>query len=405
EINYLFSMKHRLFKCLFFSGLILILSSCEPKESNPYLLESIIEINIDLSNNRDLPLSELFREIEYVTLNTPENQIIGPFVKKIIQDDKIALFDNQNSSMWVFNTEGEYLNRIEIKNGRGPGEVMHLSDMTFASNNTIHALGAMKVLKFDLSGNLLNEFLFNGAVYQLSYFIEEGLYAGFANNSFNIGFDEVSGKNLLIFDEYGTVVDGFLPIDERFDGLIYSTFNNFPVYGNTQLLFIHLIDKIFEISPDGVRTRYTLNFGKNSIPDEIFDHMSRYRRPLDFYRSEVVDNDYVAYIVQVGEVKNKLLLTVRMNHQNYTVIFNKETHNTTVHKNIINDIDFGFFPNLYTVHDNKLFARIEAIDIINRAKKLRESDIMISPEIASFLKLSESLTVESNPVLLIGTFH
>lgn len=398
-------MKDYFFKYLLLSVLIFTFINCEHEESPSILTENETEINIDLSNSGKLPISELFRKIEYIKLNSPDNQIIGPFVKMIIQGDKIALYDNQNSSMWVFNIDGEYINKIEIKTGRGPGELMHLSDMTFASDNTIHALGAMKVLKYDLSGNLLNEFSINAAIYQFAYFNTTGLYAGFANNSFNVGFDDISGKNLIIFDEDGVIVKSYLPIDERFDGLIYSTFNHFPIYEDTQLLFIHLVDKIFEINSDDIKIKYKLNFGKYSIPDEIFDRRSQYSRPLDFYRNEVVDNDYVAYMIQVGENQNKLILTLRSNHQNYTVIFNKETFESAVYTDLVNDIDFGPFPNLYTVHNNKVYARIESTDIINYAKRIKESDIEITPEIANFLKLSESLTIESNPVLLIGTFY
>ena len=398
-------MKNIFSKYISFFVLILTFISCENRESNSLLNDKATEIKIDLSNSDILPISELFSKIEYVKLNSPDNQIIGPFVKKVIQNDKIALFDNQNSSIWVFNTDGEFINRIEIKAGNGPGEMMHLNDITFADDGTIHALGAMKVLKFDLTGKLLNEFIINAAIYQFAYLSPAGIYAGFANNSFNLGFENISGDNIILFDEDGEVIDSYLPIDERFDGLIYSTFNNFPRYDNKQLLFIHLVDKIFEITTNGYKIKYRLNFGKNSIPDEIFDRRSRYPRPLDFFRNEVVDKDFVAYIVQVGENNNNLILTLRSNHQNYTVIFNKKTNESAVYSNLVNDIDFGPFPNLYTVHNNKVYARIEATDIINFAERIQENDKEISPEIARFLKLSESLTINSNPLLLIGTFH
>lgn len=93
--------------------------------------------------------------VEFICLEiTPE--IIGSVDKLIITDDKFIILDKTTKSIWIFNTHGEYLNRLNAQ-GRGPNEYVNLHTIAFKKPNLIGILddGKRKIVWYNTIGDFI----------------------------------------------------------------------------------------------------------------------------------------------------------------------------------------------------------------------------------------------------------
>lgn len=115
------------------SFLLLVLVACSDKlkDHNPS------EITIDLSNVREVKLSELVEEVRYVKLQTPDIPLGEGLIK--IYDQYIYYLDIQQQLLCVFNHQGEFIARLDNQ-GNGPGEYLLALNFTLNEDESIMEL-------------------------------------------------------------------------------------------------------------------------------------------------------------------------------------------------------------------------------------------------------------------------
>lgn len=68
--------------------------------------------------------------IEYVNLEVTDSCLIGEITDMAISRDRMFIFDVQQQTIWIFDRDGKYLNRISRK-GEGPGEYAYISQFEY----------------------------------------------------------------------------------------------------------------------------------------------------------------------------------------------------------------------------------------------------------------------------------
>lgn len=191
-------------------SLILILCSCSSKKQ-PSVNPDVQTIKVDINKIDNLYMSDFFHDIEYELLKTPKGQPIGRIEKIQVSNNYLILFDSSRNSVWIFRLDGRYVNKIHIPEGRGPGEVEHLSDIYFDKTNRIHALGFFKIVVFDINGNLIDEIDLDFKVNKINYDHTDKLYYGYIGVSINPKVsDKHKGNTLYVFNKEGNIVKSFI---------------------------------------------------------------------------------------------------------------------------------------------------------------------------------------------------
>lgn len=135
-----------------------LLSYCSPKEEK---VEKILIDGVAHIMNPEKPLrGEILLEIEKTReLNPYQHEEVGlgwfDFVRD--KDGEVILFDSNNPEAQRFNHNGEYLGSL-VRKGQGPGEFpdFQMFKVCFM-NGQIWASGALKMAKYDKSGQFIDE--------------------------------------------------------------------------------------------------------------------------------------------------------------------------------------------------------------------------------------------------------
>lgn len=92
--------------------------SCQHNQSKK---DDALNINLSNPTKIDLNMSTFVSDIQYIPLETTDENLIGNINQLLLTDDKIIVVDQKTASIFFFNHKGEYLYKIANK-GVGPGQ-------------------------------------------------------------------------------------------------------------------------------------------------------------------------------------------------------------------------------------------------------------------------------------------
>jgi len=375
--------------------------------------EEVITISVDLTDiEEELFMSDFFSELHYVHLNPPDNKYIGRTEKIIVTDDYVALFDKSQYSVWIFTHEGEYINQVQIPEGRGPGEIIHITDVIITDNNYVKAMGALKIVVYNLDGEFIEETEIAFRAYSFTYDTLTEKYISYSGNSLNeILINEHAGKNIIKFDNSGNISESYLPIGEGREHIGFEVPNNFPTFNEYQRFFTHLVDTIYTIKNEGIYPEYVLDYGIRAIPEEVFARRQDYNMPVyrwaDFWNNEIIANNYIAYLFYFNETDKWVHFRFGTRDKQFNAFYNKESYEViTGPGRFYNDIDYGYVPFIYESHGNALYTIIEANDLLRHLNEIysNKPEKYADPDMRRVIELGYSLSDNSNPILQIATF-
>ena len=109
-----------------------------------------------------LNYSTFVDSIQYIHLETTDDCLIGKITDAIFTTNYILILDEQKQTIWIFNQNGKFLNKISRK-GNGPEEYYYLYKLEFdKKNNQIAALDLWNhsILYYDLNGLFIRKVKF-----------------------------------------------------------------------------------------------------------------------------------------------------------------------------------------------------------------------------------------------------
>ena len=115
--------KYKVIICLLFI-LTFSISCSKDKEQKDLTIDLLAEAKDSIG------YSLLVNSIEYINLELTDSCLIGGITDMAISRDRMFIFDEQQQTIWIFDREGKYQNKI-FRKGEGPGEYSHISHFEY----------------------------------------------------------------------------------------------------------------------------------------------------------------------------------------------------------------------------------------------------------------------------------
>jgi hypothetical protein len=351
------------------------LFSCHEEEG-----DESIKIYVNTEKGKKFPISDLFSEVQYTKLETNDKNTIALIDKMLIEDDRIFILDSKSMKIVIFKRDGNFVNQNNNL-GRGPGEFQYISDFLIDSNSgniELLDIGNRKIIKLDTNGGFINEKPF--LLYTRNFCKLSGNeYIFLADNYVNPIIYPEQSCNIMILDSADNLIKSFLPINE----LSYLTGpveNRLVKFKNGVNFSYSYCYHIYHCDTGFCKVIYSVDFGKNSIPEQLITEYGKIDKSDLFKRSEgfskiiqtVNENSYVNKIRNIFE--NEKILTFQYSlyipgekDGTYTVIYDKRTKKTYSGKPE-NDIDLGLFGSPLALIGDTLFTYVYPDKMIEKMK-------------------------------------
>lgn len=115
-------------------------------------------IDLTAKANSEIQRTDLFSNIQLISLQTTDQCLIGRINKIIEADNHFFIYDSKQEQILVFKEDGTYLNRIG-KIGRGPNEYTSFDDFAVDTQHKQIALltGGKKVIIYNYDGTFVSK--------------------------------------------------------------------------------------------------------------------------------------------------------------------------------------------------------------------------------------------------------
>lgn len=254
--------------------------------------DSLISINLNPFLKKGyFDFDSLIKEMKIITLETSKHSLLDDIRKVIVTDFNIFIHDDyKGGGIVIFNKEGKFIKRIP--NGKGPGELYKLYDISY--NETTKQLVAYQsrmLFFYDLSGGFVEakrlplgfnkfEATKNGYLFK----VIEG------DKGINRHFNELKNYTLLAADKNFKLKSVYLEsadVKLNFGGRDFLYKNDSSLYA-TQ----NYSDTIYNYSEESNRlsAKYVLDFSTKKLPNSFI------LGSFDAFQKAINKNDYYFYL-------------------------------------------------------------------------------------------------------------
>ncbi len=363
---------------------LVVVSSCTGNENEDTALH---RINFSKVTGKEVLLSELAKDIRYVTLEKRENRLIGRIDKAIFEKERIYLLDSKGSkSVHIYDCQGKPVNSIS-KRGRGPGEFLVPKDISFdrsAGELVIYCSSQRKLLHYSPDGDYIRETRI-GLWFDRFEALNNGTFIAYTNKKYN-SLPGHSGLNfdLIRFDGSGEILGTYLPneVGKNYGQLTFSFGKHFFPCNDRYCFAETFGDTIYGIDNSELIPEILLDFGSNSIPG----HKKRDVRALV---SQLNMGRYACF-VSAEFVADQAFITYIADGGTHYILYDTRTKSSVTIKSIENDIDDAVFKLPLGITENEL------VFVLYPDELLGDKDSgTISLDGEEFL-----LDISGNPILL-----
>ncbi|MDR1372187.1 MAG: 6-bladed beta-propeller [Dysgonamonadaceae bacterium] len=392
--------------------LCLFLISCNKQ---PNLYSSDYDVDIIRSQNKEFePLQELsiFENIKIIPLETTNDNLIGN-IKEIKIKDSLIFISDANENLFVFNTEGQFLNKIGSI-GDGPEEYSALG--TFFIDEVNNQIIIMNQIKFTfITYGFDGQYKFKTTIPKdainmpnTAFIIENNYLLAnyFLTPKNNIAYKLLSLKNAGILQEknYNSITVS----DHLF------AFSRHPVTSTEKGadFIMPLCDTIFNCYNKEFKPKYKIEHFQSMAPSDKYQaNINKTIYSLDY---EFGQADYFTGFKDLFETKKHILLNYNaFGYQSAYFIANKErlTGNYFLHTGIENANEFvapaiedtitkmPFFK-INTTDGRSFISLIQPFYLLLYKDKFKEST---DENLSNLKKITDILLEEDNPVLIFYT--
>lgn len=352
--------------------LLLFAFACTSKPETGTVSEKdgIITIKVDLESVKDGKLTDYFEpEIEYLLLaddDIPEAQI-GEISKLIAYEDKLFVFDwFINKSIQIFDRQGKFLNRIRSF-GEGPEKYMELADFQVVQD-TIYVLAhPLKIMKFDLKGDFINEFKIDVLGRTFHYDIKSNLFFIYGGSN--------ADHLVSIVDHSGKVIENhFASNPDIFVGIMGDPYNFYEESDGFYFTKTYL-DTLYEYEKGQFKPRLIFDYGDLKMNHSQMIEKESQMESRDFF--EYFRNNSGMSFSPFGFSNSKYLLTrVSNNDKGYVSIYDKQNQSfDIINFNIKNDIDesFDFYHPSHNLGNGEVAIAFRGISLYNKAVEKKQT--------------------------------
>lgn len=256
----------------------MLLVSCQNRSEEIQSGSSIKikKIEIDPSTVRNLKLSEVMSHLEYISLETTEESLIGMVSKVYIVKNRFYLFDRFSSkAVFCFDRNGSFLFKIQAS-GNGPGEFSYPTDLQVDSKEiSVWDLGNKKLLKFSLEGDFLSEVMIPLEFDQFLTINDTTVSLYTAGE--NVIVEKLYNGNLLVMSKgFDNVYYQSHPHEDGSDDIFWTNTLTEPNFFNYSFN-----DTIFKVTPESEIPHLIVDFGSFKRPDRILQKSKNINEDLN----------------------------------------------------------------------------------------------------------------------------
>ncbi len=258
---------------------LILMSSCQ--QDNGEVIYVDVDRNYEslLSDNK-IFFQSLIKIDTIINLQTNDSSIIGRIAKVEYYKNNYYILDKTYSnSLFCFNKDGSFINKTRI--GKGPGEIVKISDFNIRDNNLIEVWDgkSRKMVKYLPNLEYLSEKKY--PLISLLSFKRLDNSLIFAQVFSDKRDDDRIDSYCIFEDKTGEIIQKFCPINVDFGALLGA--NIISSYKHN-ILFACVADRnIYQIDNRDVKTRYIIDFGKYNLEKKEIDKGFSY--VIDLFRS------------------------------------------------------------------------------------------------------------------------
>lgn len=391
-------------KYINFAILLFILGSCNlhsNKVDAPNL--ETITIPADISGKK-LMMSEIYDSLQYVPLETTDENLIGEVQKFIPLQDKYVIVDKVNAkAVYVFDHDGKFLNQIGQR-GAGAGEYVKMSSAAvdeIGNRVFIYDSALKSLIIYDLRGEFKEKISLPLIAREIEY-IGDNKIALFCNYESNPAVVKNSANpNLVIYDLKSKTSEGYLYTDTRINStevIIPSLALVKSADGIYTSLHYPLNEKIYKIDSTGIVNSYLVDFDK-----ENKNYQEKYLQNLIAESVELSDENNT--MPNFKDLTNCILMQngIYIEYINYTSsdmgcgFYNMESgkyiggeSNETYP--LQNDVDNGWIFSPMAVKGNIVYGVMDAAGL----------EILENTKSDQLNHMKETMSSESNPIIILA---
>jgi len=216
-------------RSLFIFILIFSLCSCGSKDAE----EEIQNYDFVLKNK-----SAKLVKVGEMKIKEDDDRFIGEIMYVRVKQRKMFISDKVKNVIIVLNMDGE-IERVIGKKGRGPGEILEISNFDVGDNGLIYLydMGNRRFSIFDTGGVFLGSFNLNVQLYGLTYIKvrQNKLYIEVIEPQFFSPSELYKSNRVAVIDTAGNLLALFCKSDKIFKKFKLRYFNamfDFDKYGN-----------------------------------------------------------------------------------------------------------------------------------------------------------------------------
>lgn len=352
------------------------------------------EIVINAQNQIVLSLDSLIKKVEFIKLETTDNNIIGMISQVLFTDSLIIIADNESAkNIQVFDIKGKFKYQIG-RIGQGPGEY---TDITYICINpqTNHLVvfdkGQNKEISYTLEGSHVSS---ANTPFMLKYFeyIDNGCKAYYKAGLEDPTLGKFKNNPLIVTDSSNNVIYG-----DCVDFYKYNQFHtvmNRPLrkFANEVYFSPNFSNEIYVVTDSMVIPKYYINIAWNGMPPlnnqittEIFDE---YRKRNYFFNGDIIELQDFTFINIATPLGYPFVV---YSHANKKVFFNTERGSHPL---------FPFLKGLAPharYGDNAVVFDVSAHHLMINKEEWYKHE----PDRQFLEDMYGDLTIDSNPVLVI----
>jgi hypothetical protein len=385
-------MKQKIALLIYFS---FFLFSCTSENKHTKDLKIAIEkIAVNCADSTVMGnFKDFFKSSKLVALETKAGSIVGTIKRLQIYKGLFLILNKETNSVLVFDGKGKFVRAIG-KMGNKTGEYNSLMDFAVNENEDVISLYSdrpYKLLTYKLDGKFLKEEYLNALYGNIAY---TGNQLIFLNRK------PENGYRVFVGNDDGSDKEGYLSMnksDRVFKSYIVST--PYIVSSKQPYIFYPFCDTIFTAIDGRVGPKYVIDFGKNTMPANVFN---KYSSGEQIFKEASAKN----YGYRIGNFRETSDYITFSYNDNRIVIYSKKSKRAKSFDLAINDEAMPL--QNYLAHDgndNKFVTQLSAYDFKNQME-LYHLDNPVWSKIPQELKhLNDNLTSLSNPLLVVSELN
>ena len=362
-------------------GLLFMMPSCSNKPTTKDAEgTNIIRANRNAESNL---LPDLFGEVQLIPLETTDNSLMADIHFSKVKNDTLFLFSRKQYALFMFNTKGEYLNKIS-KVGQGPGEYTLIHDFDICpKRNSIEMLSPFgSIYSYTMNGDFIEKRLLADGVYSYQ------------------DFEYLNGDSMVVWTVVETGTDALRIIDSESAEIITSykkahrCLDRFKTFHkvNGIVYFSNKFDHYtYRVTSNGLVPEYIWDFGD----DTYFIEQKDYTGLPDDAQAEqkemeasLIDGTIPYVLTERGETSDYYYLCIFEKRKILKHFFVHKTSRKSY--NFVSDDDHIHLDPIH-IGDNYILSEIKYEDIL----RYLDSGLLSDKD----KEILRKITTDDNPVI------